>query len=154
MATGSRLRKISSERLEAARADTAKREATRDAAAKALWDASPMSWERISVERWIFSAAHELGHLLLHPMSYDSSKHDEPRAEEKEADTFASYFLMPEMSFKKESSSLARLSSSISRVSSFSVNPSAFRCGRERSVGRVLYSLPNKERLLKRLYLT
>ena len=60
------------------------------------------TWERISVERWIFSAAHELGHLLLHPMAYDSSKHDEPRAEEKEADTFASYFLMPEMSFKKE----------------------------------------------------
>ena len=34
MATGSRLRKISGERLEAARADTAKREATRDAAAQ------------------------------------------------------------------------------------------------------------------------
>src|SRR5574341_547416 len=30
--------------------------------------------ERISVERWIFSAAHELGHLLLHLDSYDVEK--------------------------------------------------------------------------------
>ena len=28
------------------------------------------TWERISVERWIFTAAHELGHLLLHPHEY------------------------------------------------------------------------------------
>ena len=26
------------------------------------------TWDRISVERWIFTAAHELGHLLLHPL--------------------------------------------------------------------------------------
>ncbi len=28
------------------------------------------TWDRISVERWIFAAAHELGHLLLHPAEY------------------------------------------------------------------------------------
>ncbi len=28
------------------------------------------TWDRISVERWIFTAAHELGHLLLHPAEY------------------------------------------------------------------------------------
>jgi Zn-dependent peptidase ImmA (M78 family) len=59
-------------------------------------------WDRISVERWIFTAAHELGHLLLHPDAYDVSETDEPDAEEKEADTFAGYFLMPEDVFQRE----------------------------------------------------
>ncbi len=59
-------------------------------------------WERLSVERWIFTAAHELGHLLLHFDAYDVSKTDEDAAQEKEADTFASYFLMPETLFQKE----------------------------------------------------
>lgn len=59
-------------------------------------------WDRISVERWIFTAAHELGHLLLHPDAYDVSETDEPDAEEKEADTFAGYFLMPEEVFQRE----------------------------------------------------
>lgn len=59
-------------------------------------------WERISVERWIFSAAHELGHLLLHLDSYDSKESEENPEEEKEANIFASYFLMPEDSFNKE----------------------------------------------------
>lgn len=41
-------------------------------------------WDRIPVERWMcFSAAHELGHLLLHPHAYDSSVIDEDSAEEK-----------------------------------------------------------------------
>lgn len=59
-------------------------------------------WERLSVERWIFTAAHELGHLLLHLDAYDVSKTDEDAGQEKEADTFASYFLMPETLFEKE----------------------------------------------------
>ena len=59
-------------------------------------------WDRISVERWIFTAAHELGHLLLHPDAYDAAETDEPDAEEKEADTFAGYFLMPEKLFQRE----------------------------------------------------
>lgn len=58
--------------------------------------------ERISVERWIFSAAHELGHLLLHLDSYDVAKATEEAEEEREANVFASYFLMPEQLFAKE----------------------------------------------------
>jgi len=60
------------------------------------------TWDRLSVERWIFTAAHELGHLLLHLNSYDVSATSEDNAQEKEADTFASYFLMPETLFDKE----------------------------------------------------
>lgn len=58
--------------------------------------------ERISVERWIFSAAHELGHLLLHLESYDVAKAGEEADEEREANVFASYFLMPEQLFARE----------------------------------------------------
>lgn len=60
------------------------------------------TWERISVERWIFTAAHELGHLLLHSSSYDRSLDREEPEEERAADRFASYFLMPEEVFGKE----------------------------------------------------
>jgi Zn-dependent peptidase ImmA (M78 family)/DNA-binding XRE family transcriptional regulator len=52
-------------------------------------------WDRISVERWIFTAAHELGHLLLHAHAYRVDDRDENKAEEKEADVFAAHFLMP-----------------------------------------------------------
>ena len=58
-------------------------------------------WNRISVERWIFSACHELGHLLLHLNSFDVDDDQEKPEEEKEADTFASYFLMPKEAFGK-----------------------------------------------------
>lgn len=60
------------------------------------------TWERISVERWIFTAAHELGHLLLHLEDYDVVQRDEERRQEKEANLFASYFLMPQEVFAKE----------------------------------------------------
>ena len=60
------------------------------------------TWERISVERWIFSAAHELGHLLLHPGAYDYRQEEEPMDEERQADEFASFFLMPQDSFERE----------------------------------------------------
>jgi Zn-dependent peptidase ImmA (M78 family)/DNA-binding XRE family transcriptional regulator len=59
-------------------------------------------WERISVERRIFTAAHELGHLLLHAGGYDVSRSEEEKAEEKEANTFAAYLLMPPKSFDGE----------------------------------------------------
>lgn len=59
-------------------------------------------WERISVERWIFSAAHELGHLLLHLDAYDADESVEDEAQEAEANVFASHFLMPEESFNSE----------------------------------------------------
>lgn len=56
----------------------------------------------ITVERRIFTAAHELGHLLLHPGAYDVAKVKEDKREEKQADRFASHFLMPEELFNKE----------------------------------------------------
>lgn len=59
-------------------------------------------WERISVERWIFTAAHELGHLVLHAADFDPGQSSEQPEHEKEADLFAAYFLMPEASFTKE----------------------------------------------------
>lgn len=58
--------------------------------------------ESISVERWIFTAAHELGHLLLHQSDYDVTKTTEEAQHEKEANDFAASFLMPDSSFKKE----------------------------------------------------
>ncbi len=60
------------------------------------------TWERLPVETWIFSAAHELGHLLLHIGSYDVDEDKEDADQEAEADAFASYFLMPEDVFLKE----------------------------------------------------
>ncbi len=59
-------------------------------------------WERISVERWIFSAAHELGHLLLHFDTYNIEESAEDDDQETEANIFASHFLMPEAAFKSE----------------------------------------------------
>jgi Zn-dependent peptidase ImmA (M78 family)/DNA-binding XRE family transcriptional regulator len=69
------------------------------------------TWDRISVERWIFTAAHELGHLLLHLNAYEVDQTVEDEHEEKEADTFASYFLMPEDTFTTELKGAAGLSS-------------------------------------------
>jgi len=60
------------------------------------------TWERISVERWIFTAAHELGHLVLHLSDYDVSKTEEPGEHEKQANAFAAEFLMPDSAFRKE----------------------------------------------------
>lgn len=59
---------------------------------------------RISIERQIFSVAHELGHLLMHLNSntYNASVYEENEEEEKEANEFASYFLMPEKIFEEE----------------------------------------------------
>jgi len=56
-------------------------------------------WERVSVERRIFAAAQELGHLVLHPSDYDVGRSEEVRAHEIEANAFAAAFLMPESSF-------------------------------------------------------
>lgn len=58
--------------------------------------------ERIPVERRIFSAAHELGHLVLHKDAFDVNKTSEDNQEEKEADLFAGHFLMPDRGFVKE----------------------------------------------------
>ena len=60
------------------------------------------TWDRISVERWIFSAARELGHLLLHPGEYQRGTVEFHPRSESEADAFASSFLMPEAAFDRE----------------------------------------------------
>lgn len=60
------------------------------------------NWDRISVERWIFTAAHELGHILLHTEAYDRERGHEEESEEREADKFASHFLMPDEGFEAE----------------------------------------------------
>jgi Zn-dependent peptidase ImmA (M78 family)/DNA-binding XRE family transcriptional regulator len=60
------------------------------------------TWDRISVERWIFTAAHELGHLVLHLEDYQVGRKDEEAKQEKEANLFASHLLMPPEVFQKE----------------------------------------------------
>jgi Zn-dependent peptidase ImmA (M78 family) len=60
------------------------------------------TWHRIPVERWIFTAAHELGHLILHLSDYDISLIAEEKQHEEEANLFAGAFLMPDVSFRKE----------------------------------------------------
>lgn len=58
--------------------------------------------KKISVERQIFTAAHELGHILLHPESYSGDIADELKADENEANIFASHFLIPDNAFMKK----------------------------------------------------
>ncbi|MBP7828406.1 MAG: ImmA/IrrE family metallo-endopeptidase [Kiritimatiellae bacterium] len=58
--------------------------------------------EPIPVERQIFTAAHELGHLLLHQDSFNPEVEKEDARQEREADLFASHFLMPQDAFKAE----------------------------------------------------
>jgi len=60
------------------------------------------TWDRISVERWIFTAAHELGHLVLHEQDFDPEASDEVRSSEREANLFASHLLMPDATFRRE----------------------------------------------------
>ena len=57
------------------------------------------TWDRIAVERWVFTAARELGHLVLHPEEYDPAATDLPEDAEREADDFAGEFLMPDAAF-------------------------------------------------------
>lgn len=64
------------------------------------------TWDRITVERWIFSAAHELGHLVLHQEAFNVNETEENNQQEREADIFAAHFLMPDEAFKKELYSL------------------------------------------------
>ncbi len=61
--------------------------------------------KNISVERQIFSLAHEIGHLMLHKETY--SRHGNPadaddEKQEREADQFAAAFLMPREQFTAE----------------------------------------------------
>jgi Zn-dependent peptidase ImmA (M78 family)/DNA-binding XRE family transcriptional regulator len=56
----------------------------------------------ISVERQIFSLAHELGHLFLHKDSYGKPSEALTDEQEAEADRFAAAFLMPRDKFENE----------------------------------------------------
>jgi len=53
-----------------------------------------------TTERKIFTIAHELGHILMHPGSFNDDVM-EIEVQEKEADEFAGYFLMPKNVFRK-----------------------------------------------------
>ncbi|MBQ9371891.1 MAG: ImmA/IrrE family metallo-endopeptidase [Thermoguttaceae bacterium] len=55
----------------------------------------------LSTERIIFTTIHEFAHLLLHTSSFNLDAADENDAEEREADLFASHFLMPKDAFLK-----------------------------------------------------
>ncbi len=74
------------------------------------------TWKGISVERWIFTAAHELGHLILHGSEYgpkqpdENKAHEKDKGTEKEADSFAGHFLLPDVTFDKEWDSSGDLS--------------------------------------------
>jgi len=56
--------------------------------------------QSISIERRIFTAAHELGHVLMHHASYNVDEVTEHSQEEEEADMFAGEFLMPDAAFR------------------------------------------------------
>ena len=56
--------------------------------------------QSIPTERKIFTVAHELGHILMHPGSFNDEE-EEINKQEDEANEFASYFLMPEIAFHK-----------------------------------------------------
>ncbi len=64
----------------------------------------------ISIERRIFTVAHELGHLIMHGSSYVGVVGAGDDREETEANQFGSHFLLPREAFEqelKESSGLA-----------------------------------------------
>ena len=57
------------------------------------------TWKQIPIERWIFTAVHELGHLVLHQSDFNINEIKEGKLHESEANAFATEFLMPEPSF-------------------------------------------------------
>jgi Zn-dependent peptidase ImmA (M78 family)/transcriptional regulator with XRE-family HTH domain len=67
------------------------------------------TWAHLPVETWIFSAVHELAHLLLHLGAYQVQEAAEDQEQEAQADFFASHFLMPEAAFRHEWAATAGL---------------------------------------------
>lgn len=57
--------------------------------------------DKITIERRIFSAAHELGHLILHNHFEGNAEGMEDECEEQEANHFAAELLMPQGGFEK-----------------------------------------------------
>lgn len=104
------------------------------------------TWERISVERWIFTAAHELAHLLLHLNAYKITETAENSLEENEANTLASYFLMPEEVFKREWDKTAGLSIAervlhVKRIFMVSYKTVLYRLSQSSSIGNKIWQL-------------
>ena len=58
--------------------------------------------ESITLERRIFTVAHELGHLILHSNSFNGLVEEENKKEEAEADAFASELLVPQKAFEEK----------------------------------------------------
>ena len=56
----------------------------------------------ITIERQIFTAAHELGHLLLHRSSYSPERESGTEEEEHEANRFAGHLLLPDAALERE----------------------------------------------------
>ncbi len=56
----------------------------------------------ISIERQIFTVAHELGHLILHSGSYLGTEDNGDEGEETAANLFGSHFLLPKAAFERE----------------------------------------------------
>jgi Zn-dependent peptidase ImmA (M78 family)/DNA-binding Xre family transcriptional regulator len=56
----------------------------------------------ITVERQIFTIAHELGHLILHKGSYGAASEVEDDREENEANLFAGVFLVPDEGLRNQ----------------------------------------------------
>lgn len=56
--------------------------------------------DSIPTERKIFTIAHELGHIIMHPSSFNDED-EEIKAQEEEANIFASHFIMPRIAFHK-----------------------------------------------------
>lgn len=100
------------------------------------------TWERLAVEHWIYSAVHELGHLLLHLGAYDVSVEQEDQDQEREAEVFASHFLMPDQVFRREWEDTAGLSL-LDRVLKVK---RVFRVSWRAVVYRVSESLPENQR--------
>lgn len=74
------------------------------------------SMKKSSVRR-NFDLAHELGHLLMHRhIDMDSLSRDEHKVIEKEANDFASYFLLPEKEFMRDFEQIKKRSNPYSYV--------------------------------------
>ena len=58
--------------------------------------------DSITLERRIFTVAHELGHLILHSDSFNGKVEEENKKEEIEADAFASELLVPQKAFEEK----------------------------------------------------
>lgn len=56
----------------------------------------------VTIERQVFTAAHELGHLVMHQGSYTGLTGDESDKEEVQANNFGSHFLLPRAAFERE----------------------------------------------------